>query len=55
MAGDRNAYLGFIFREVTDEMLRVYKMGLTIICNRANDVMVILRHKFIETFCLKIF
>lgn len=55
MARDRNGYLGFILLEVIDEMLRVGKTGLAIICNRADDVMVILWHKFIEIFCLKIF
>ena len=37
-----------------DEMLKVSKIGLAIICIRTDDVMVILWHKFIETFCLKI-
>lgn len=50
-----NAYLGFMLIEVIDEMLKVSKMGLTIIHMKADDAMVILWHKFIETFCLKIF
>lgn len=50
---DRNAYLGFILIEVIDEMLS--KIRLAIICNRADEVMVILWHKSLETFCLKIF
>lgn len=39
--------------EVINEVFRVYKAGLAIICNRAEDAVVILWHKFIETFCLK--
>lgn len=54
MAGNGNAYLGFNLIEVIDEMLKS-QMGLAIICNRADAVMVILWHNFIETFCLKVF
>lgn len=49
----RNGYLGFILVEVINGVFRVYKAGLTIIRNRADDAVVILWHKFIETFCLE--
>ena len=50
---ERNAYLGFILLEVIDEMLS--KARWAIICNRVDEVMVILWHKFIGTVCLRIF
>lgn len=41
--------------EVINEVFRVYKVGFVIICNRVEDVVVILWYKFIEIFCFKMF
>lgn len=42
------------FSEVIDGILGMDKTGLAIICNRADEVMLILWHQFIERFCPKV-